>query len=131
MKKKMVISMALLLLLAAIVFPMAEARAATMNAYGTCYLSPSGTSVTFGGKTESSVFEDTIEVTVTLWEQRGGTWYEISSTSKTKLNAIKVTTSKTKTVSGGHYYKVTGTHVAQTGSVISTSTSSTAARWIP
>ena len=66
MKKKMVISMALLLLLAAIVFPVAEARAATMNATGSCGMSRVGKSVTFSGLTSSNDYEDIIRVTITL-----------------------------------------------------------------
>ena len=122
---------AILLLLTSIALPIVEVHAATMSALGSCYLSPSGTSVTFGGKTESSKTEDTIQVTVKLWEKRDGTWYEISSVSKSKTNAIRVTASKTVTVSGGHYYKVTATHFSQTGTVTSTSSSSTSPRWIP
>ena len=64
MKKKMVISMALLLLLAAIVFPVAEARAATMNATGSCGMSRVGKSVTFSGLTSSNDDEDIIRVTM-------------------------------------------------------------------
>jgi len=131
MKRKMILTVAALLLLLAIALPITQANAAAKMALGSCYLSPSGKSVTFGGSTESATSEDTIRVTATLWEQRNGTWYYISSVSKTKQKSIKVTASKTVTVSGGHNYKVTATHFSQTGSVTSTSSSSTSSRWIP
>ena len=84
MKRKMILTVAALLLLLAIALPITQANAAAKMALGSCYLSPSGKSVTFGGSTESATSEDTIRVTATLWEQRNGTWYYISSVSKTK-----------------------------------------------
>ncbi len=131
MKKNMVISMALLLLLAAIVFPAAEARAAVRNADGFCYLSPSGKSVSFGGSTSSSHDEDEIKVTVILYEKRLLGWREIARLSATDYNTDHVSVSTTTTVSGGHYYKVSSTHYAKTGTVESSSSCSTAEYWIP
>jgi hypothetical protein len=131
MRKKMVISMALLLLLAAIVFPMAEARAAMMDATGSCGMSRVGKSVTFSGLTLSSDDEDVIRVTITLQEKRDGVWHGVSSKSRTKENTDLVTASKTYTVSGGHYYRVYATHYAKTGNVESSTTSWTEQVWIP
>ncbi len=130
MKKKMVISMALLLLLAAIVFPAAEARAAMRDAGGSSYLTPTGKSVQFGGTTSASDDEDVIKVTVVLHEKRDGSWHEIARTSKTRENTDYVSTSKTVTVSGGHYYKVTSTHYTKTGSVECTSYGESSSYWI-
>ena len=131
MKKKMVISMALLLLLAAIVFPVAEARAATMNATGSCGMSRVGKSVTFSGLTSSNDDEDIIRVTITLQEKRDGVWHGVSSKSKTEENTDLVTASKTYTVTGGHFYRVYATHYTKTGTVICTSSSDTEPVWIP
>ena len=131
MRKRVVMFLAILLLLASVCWPAAEAHAAMMNLQGSCTLSVSGKSVTFSGRSTSSTIEDTIQVTVSLWEQRNGTWYEISSVSKTKQNTMQVTASKTVTVSGGYYYKVTAVHFSQTGSTSHTTYSSTSSRWIP
>ena len=131
MKKKMVISMALLLLLAAIVFTVAEARAAMMDATGSCSMTHVGKSVTFSGRTSSTDDEDIIRVTITLQEKRGSTWYGISSKTKTEHDSDFVSTSKTYTVTGGYYYRVYATHYAKTGDVESTANSWTTSVWIP
>lgn len=131
MRKRFVMFLAILLLFASVCWPAVEAHAAVTNVIGSCYISPSGRSVTFGGRSLSSKTEDTIQVTVILWEQRNGTWYEVARVSKSKQNAILVTASKTVTVSGGYYYKATATHYAQTGSTSNTSSSSTSSVWIP
>ena len=103
MKRKMIVLAAALLLLVSVVIPASEARAAMKDAYGSCFLTPSGKSVTFGGKTSSANVEDTIEVSATLWEL----------------------------ISGGYYYKVTAHHFAQTGSTSSSSNTHTSNTWIP
>lgn len=131
MKKRMVVALAALLLLAAVAFPVAEARAEMMNLLGSSNMTPTGKSVQFGGNSISSITEDTITVTSTLWEKRDGTWHAVSSVTKTKGNASQVSASKTYTVAGGHYYKVTSVHTSQTGAVSNTVTTSTASTWIP
>lgn len=131
MKKRMITMVAVLLLLVSIMLPITEARAAMLSLLGSSTMTPAGKSVTFGGSSVSSVTEDTIKVSSTLWEQRSGTWYAVSSVTKTKENAVQVSASKTYTVSGGHYYRVTSTHTSKTGATTHTATSSTASRWIP
>lgn len=71
-----------------------------------------GRSVSFSGYSTSAQTEDTIGITVILWEQRGTTWYEVARASSQLRNADYVDASGTKTVDGGHYYKVTGTHTS-------------------
>ena len=131
MKRKMIVLAAALLLLVSVVIPASEARAAMKDAYGSCFLTPSGKSVTFGGKTSSANVEDTIEVSATLWELRNGAWYAIASVSKSEQNSKSAKASKTVTVSGGYYYKVTAHHFAQTGSTSSSSNTHTSNTWIP
>lgn len=131
MKKRMVFTLAALLLFAAVAFPIAEARAEMRNLLGSSKMTPTGKSVAFGGSSFSSITEDTISVTSTLWEQRNGTWYAISSVTKTKENASTVSASKTYIVSGGYYYRVTSVHTSQTGAISHTVTTSTASTWIP
>lgn len=130
MKKRVVLFLAVLLLLASVCWPAAEAHATVMSVHGECGITASGKSVTFSGTTSSAKNEDTIQVTITLWEQRDGQWYAISSATKAKENAIFVAKSKTVTVSGGHYYKVTASHYVQTGSTSNSTTSSTSSIWI-
>lgn len=130
MKKRMVVALAALLLLAAVAFPVAEARAEMRVSLGECEITASGRSVTFSGATTSSKTEDTIRVTITLWEQRDGVWHAISSTSKTKENAITVNKAKTVTVTGGYYYRATATHYIQTGSVSYTTYSNANPIWV-
>ena len=131
MKKKMVISMAVLLLLTAIVFPMAEARGAMMDATGGCNISHVGKTVTIGGYTSSTDDEDTIRVIISLQEKIDGKWYTLTVKSKTEKNTDFVSVSKDYTVSGGHYYRVYATHYAKTGTVVCTTSSWTGSLWIP
>lgn len=130
MKRKMIVVVAALLLLTSVAFPIAEARAATMEAGGSCFMTPTGKSVEFGGTTSSGDDEDVIRITAILYEQRNGTWHEVARVSKTKYNNYFVSASKSVTVSGGHYYKVTSTHYVKTGSNESTSHGHTSSYWI-
>lgn len=130
MKRKMIVVVVALLLLTSVVFPISEARAATKEAGGSCFMTPTGKSVEFGGTTSSGDDEDEIRITAILYEQRNGTWHEISRVSKTKYDTDFVSASKTVTVSGGHYYKVTCTHYTRTGSIESTSNGQTSSCWI-
>lgn len=130
MKRKMIVLVAALLLLASVALPISEARASMMNVSGDCTFSHSGRSVTYGGETDSGKIEDTIRVTVILWEKRNGTWYEVDRTSKTKTDSDNVNTEKNFTVSGGYYYKVTATHYTCTNGIPSTGSSNIGNFWI-
>ena len=130
MKKKMIVMVAALLLLVAIVLPVAEAQAAMMDVNGECTFNHSGRNVTYGGLTESGKTEDTIRVTVILWEKRSGTWYEVDRKTKTKTNSDIVETEKDFTVTGGYYYKVTATHYTCTNGVSASGSSSIGSFWI-
>ena len=107
------------------------ALAATRQAGGSCYMSNTGRSVSFSGYSESAQAEDTIGITVILWEQRGTTWYEVARASSQLRNTDYADASGTKTVEGGHYYKVTGTHTSSKNGISYSVTSETSSRWIP
>lgn len=108
--KKRILSLALILILCLSICT--AALAATRQAGGSCYMSNTGRSVSFSGYSESAQAEDTIGITVILWEQRGTTWYEVARASSQLRNTDYADASGTKTVDGGHYYKVTGTHTS-------------------
>lgn len=131
MKRKMILMVVALLWVAFVAWPIAEAKAATRNATGSCSISRVGKCVTFSGRTSSCDNENTIRVTVVLQEYRDGVWYSISSRAKTLQNSDFVSTTKDYTVTGGHYYRVYASHYAKTGDVVSSSTSYTASTWIP
>jgi hypothetical protein len=44
-------------------------------------------------------------VTITLQEKRGNTWYNIDSRSKSASNTYTISLERTKSVSGGYYYR--------------------------
>lgn len=102
-----------------------------MQASGRSSMSSSGRTVSFSGFSSSAQTEDVIRITVILWEQNGSTWYEVARTSKEVQNGDYVSTSASKTVVGGHYYKVTGIHYSQKGGISYSETSETASQWIP
>lgn len=131
MKRRMIVTIAALLLFASIVLPVSEARAAVMNIHGECSISHSGRNVSYWGVTDSGKTEDTIRVTIILWEQRNGTWYEVNRKTKTETYSDSVEAEKEYTVSGGYYYKVTATHYVCTNNVSSNGSTSTGSVWIP
>lgn len=127
--KKRILSLVLILIMCLSICT--AALAATRQAGGSCYMSNTGRSVSFSGYSESAQAEDTIGITVILWEQRGTTWYEVARASSQLRNTDYADASGTKTVEGGHYYKVTGTHTSSKNGVINSGTSETAKGWIP
>ncbi len=127
--KKRILSLVLILIMCLSICT--AAIAATRQACVSSNMSNTGRSVSFSGYSESAQAEDTIGITVILWEQRGTTWYEVARASSQLRNTDYVDASGTKTVEGGHYYKVTGTHTSSKNGVIYSGTSETAKRWIP
>ena len=131
MKKKIIAMAAVLLLLASIALPILEARAAMMDATGSCGMTRSGKNVTFSGFTTSTDDEDIIRVTITLQEKRDGAWYGVSSKTKTEMDSDLASASKNHTVSGGHYYRVYASHYTKTGNIVCRTSSWTEEVWIP
>ncbi len=107
------------------------ALATTRQAGGRCYLNNTGRSVSFSGYSTSAQTEDTIGITVILWKQRGATWYEVARASSQLQYTDFVDAAGTKTVEGGHYYKVTGTHTSSKNGTSYSGTSETSSKWIP
>ncbi len=127
--KKRTLYLALILILCLSICT--AALAATRQAGGRCYLNNTGRSVSFSGYSTSAQTEDTIGIAVILWEQRGATWYEVARASNQLQNTDFVDAAGTKTVEGGHYYKVTGTHTSSKNGKSYSVTSETSSRWIP
>lgn len=68
------------------------------------------------GKTSCYQTVDSVNITLYVQHLSGSTWvtdYRIPT--KTAYNAYYVSNSAQKSVSGGHYYRVAGTHVAKLG----------------
>ena len=127
--KKRILSLVLILIMCLSICT--AALAATRQAGGRCYMNNTGRSVSFGGYSTSAQTEDTIGITVILWEQRGTIWYEVARASSQQRNTDYVDASGTKTVEGGHYYKVTGTHTSSKNGTSYSGTSETSSKWIP
>lgn len=125
-KKLFCCLMAMLLSITVVGSSLAETKSAT----GKCKLENDGRSVTFSANMHSDKSEEIIRATAYLWELRNGTWYCISSTSKTKENSNFVSTSKAVTVDGGHYYRVTAVLYCKTGSSSTTLNVNTSNKWI-
>lgn len=73
---------------------------------------------TFSINGSTSCYQTVSSVTVTLYVQHlsGSTWvtdYKIPT--KTAYNTYYVSTSTQRSVSGGHYYRIAGVHVAKKG----------------
>lgn len=133
MKKKVLcLGLALLLLLMMAIPSYADSHAQepSRQAVGSCSMSISGHSITIMGRSLSSYDEDTIRVSVNLWELRDGKWYRITNSTAELSNARTVSTSKTVTVTGGYYYKVTASHYSCTDGVSYNCTSYTSQTWV-
>lgn len=127
MMKKRLICCTVVLLLCLSIGGMALAR----QAKGSCAMSKSGRSVSFSGNSNSAQTEDSIGVLVQLMEKRGTTWYEVARASNSAKNTDYVSTSDSKTVTGGYYYKVIGTHTSAKGGASYSGSSETPEVWIP
>ena len=130
--KKRVFCLVLAMVLCASAATSALAATVTpMQASGRSSMSSEGRNVSFGGYSISAQTEDVIRITVILWEQRGSTWCEVARASDEVKNGDYVSTSGSKTVTGGYYYKVTGTHYSQKGGQSYSVTSETSSKLIP
>ncbi len=78
-------------------------------------ISASGKSVTYKGSAIYTTTEASIKLTITLQEKRGSTWYNVDSNSKSATNAKTISCTKTKTVTGGYYYRCKSVFTATSG----------------
>lgn len=130
MKKKALCLALVIVLCFSIAAPALAADMALMQANGEIFMSTSGRAVSFGGYSESVQDEDIIKVTVILWELRGSGWCEIARSSAQDEYSSYVSTSGSKTVTGGAYYKVTGIHYSSTNGKSYTVNSESSSKWI-
>ena len=120
--KKRILSLVLILIMCLSICT--AALAATRQAGGRSYFDNTGRSVSFGGYSTSAQTEDSIGITVILW-------HEVARASNKLKDADFVAASGNKTVDGGHYYKVTGTHTSSKNGTNYSGTSETSSKWIP
>lgn len=99
---------------------------------GTGHISIADTrKVTVSGST--SAYSTCDKVVVTLYLQRlvGSSWVTVEKLGgKTAYNTYYVSNSKTYSVAGGYYYRVSGGHTAIKGSTTESSTSCTNGIWV-
>lgn len=91
-------------------------------------ISASGRTVTYKGAASYTTREPSIQLTLTLQEKRNGQWYNVDSGSKSVSNAYSITHSRTKTVTGGYYYRTRGVFTATNSG---TTTLYSSERWVP
>lgn len=91
-------------------------------------ISASGDSVIYKGAASYTTQEPSIQLTLTLQEKRDGLWYNVDSGSKSVSNAYSITYSRTKTVTGGYYYRTKGVFTATNSG---TTTIYGSEKWVP
>lgn len=107
-------------------------------AYGSYLCSGSGhiiiagtRKVTVSGNTTAYKICDKVKVTLYLQRLEGNSWVTVYKLGgKTATNTNYVSNSKTYSVSGGYYYRVTGAHTAIKGSTTESGTSYTNGIWV-
>ena len=104
----------------------------TYLASGDGKLTKSGTRyVTVSGSTTCNKISDEVKVTLHLQRLVGNTWTNVYTLGpKTAKNASYVSNSKSYTVTGGYYYRVSGSHSAKKGSTTEATASYTNGLWI-
>ena len=104
----------------------------TYLGYGSATLTDKGNKVVnVSGFT--SCYQNCDQVKVTLHLQRlvSGTWTTVTTLdTKIAYNTHYVSNSRNVTVTGGYYYRITGTHVAVNGKVTESTSSSTDGMWV-
>lgn len=74
---------------------------------------------------------DSVKVTLHLQRLEGGSWVTIASYGPTvKHNTYYVTASRTYSVAGGYYYRMTGSHTVIEGDKFESAASATDGVWI-
>lgn len=92
----------------------------------------SGRNVNVSGTTSCNRTSDEVKVTLHLQELSGGGWWTVRTLGpKVAYNTNFVSASRDYNVTGGHYYRVMGTHTAIKGSTVESTASYTDGIWIP
>lgn len=74
---------------------------------------------------------DSVKVTIHLQRLEGNSWVTIASYGPTvKYNTYYVSASRTYSVTGGYYYRMTGSHTAIEGDAFESAVSSTNGIWV-
>ena len=88
-------------------------------------------SVMITGSTTARQVSDSVKVTVHLQQLKNGSWVTIASYGPvTKYNNYYVSTSRTYSVTGGYYYRMTGGHTVIENGVFESATSATNGVWV-
>ncbi|MDO4322870.1 MAG: DUF6147 family protein [Lachnospiraceae bacterium] len=88
--------------------------------------------VTVSGNTSAYQNVDQITVTLHLQQLKNGSWVTVTTLGpRTKYGGHYVSNSRTYSVDGGYYYRVTGGHTAIKGGKPESITSATNALWVP
>lgn len=83
------------------------------------------------GDTTCNRTSDEVKVTLHLQRLSGNTWVTVYTLGpKTAKNAYYVSNSKNYTITGGYYYRVSGSHSAKKGSTTEATASYTDGLWI-
>ena len=87
--------------------------------------------VNVSGYTNCNRTSDQVKVTLHLQRLKNGVWENVSTLGpKVAYNTNYVSNSKNYTVTGGYYYRISGSHTAIKGSVVETTSSETDGLWI-
>lgn len=83
------------------------------------------------GHTTCNKTSDEVKVTLHLQRYKNGSWSNVTTLdTKVAYNDHYVSNSKNVTVTGGYYYRISGSHTAIKGSVVETTTSVTDGMWV-
>lgn len=83
------------------------------------------------GHTTCNRTSDEVKVTLHLQRYKNGSWSNVTTLdTKVAYNDHYVSNSKNVTVTGGYYYRISGSHTAIKGSVVETTTSVTDGMWV-
>lgn len=87
--------------------------------------------VTILGSTSAYQTVDEIKVTLHLQRLENGSWVHVLTMGpKTAYNSSYVSNSRTYSVTGGYYYRVTGAHTTVEGGTVETVSSATNGVWV-
>ena len=87
--------------------------------------------VNVAGSTSCNRVSDEVKVTLHLQRLVGNTWTNVYTLGpKTAKNTSYVSNSKNYTITGGYYYRVSGSHSAKKGSTVEATASYTDGLWI-
>ena len=104
----------------------------TYLSYGSATLSNQGNHVlNMSGYTSCYKTSDQVKVTLHLQRLVNGTWVTVKTLgTKIAYNTSYVSVAQNVTVTGGYYYRISGSHVAVKGKITESTSSSTDGMWV-